>query len=102
MDTIADDGFCRNAGRGMRATFTMRASACPRYAPCGLKYPLFFGLAPKRTDAAARPAPCVILTAFDFAEPIRSVGYWCRGRDVKLKRLKEAVEFFVTDDRCLS
>jgi hypothetical protein len=43
MDTIADDGFCRNAGRGMRATFTMRASARPRYAPCGLKYPLFSG-----------------------------------------------------------
>jgi hypothetical protein len=29
----------------MRATFTMRASARPRYAPCGLKYPLFSGLA---------------------------------------------------------
>jgi hypothetical protein len=27
MDTIADDGLCRTAGRGMRATFTMRASA---------------------------------------------------------------------------
>src|SRR6266852_94946 len=49
MDTIADDGLCRTAGRGMRATFTMRASARPRYASCGPKVSPVLRACAKRT-----------------------------------------------------
>src|ERR1700686_2700984 len=51
MDTIADDDFCR-AGRVCGWTFTMRASARPRYAPRGPKVSPVLWACPKRTGKA--------------------------------------------------
>jgi hypothetical protein len=57
----------------------------------------------RRTDAAAPCPLCNPDGVFDFAEPIRSVGYF--GAAVGMQNSsasRKRRNFFVTDDRCLS